>query len=103
MVLPVSAVTGHEPGHWHDVQGNHRMTDPRTIDGWPERWWDTDEKSYVTHLQTHEGERTDPRQRADDSPLVRSLFELMESKRHEIQSIKELIAARREAEEFLKS
>lgn len=91
----MSGIIANEPAHWHDAAGKHNMKDPRTIEGWPRNWWDSDERAYVTHLETHEGERTDPKPREADSPLVRDLFELLEAHRREDQSIRELIVAHR--------
>jgi len=94
----VSSITGKEPAHWHDAEGRHRMPDPRMTEFYPERWWDSDERAYVTHLQTHEGEKTDPKPRSADSPLVRDLFELLQAKLSECESIRALIVAHRELE-----
>lgn len=99
----MSAVTGTEPHWWHDAGGCHKMTDPRTIRGYNERWWDMDERAFVTHLKTHEGERKDPAPTAEDSPRVRQLFELMEARLKEVDTMKELIWAIRQSEAFSKS
>ena len=96
----MSAITGTEPAHWHDGGGKHKMADPRTIEGYQERWWDADERRYVTHLETHEGERSeqrsDPQPSAEDSPAVRSLFALLDARERECQTIRELIVAQRD-------
>lgn len=96
MAREVTAVTGKEPQHWHDADGRHRMADPRTTSDVPERWWDMDERAYVTHLQTHEGEKRDPVRNSEDSRVVRSLFDLLEARCEEIEKIRELITAHRE-------
>lgn len=92
----MTAITGKEPFHWHAPDGNHRMTDPRTIPGWPERWWDSDEKSYVTHLQTHEEERSKPQRKTGDGPRIQGLFDLLEARETECRHIREMIVAQRE-------
>jgi hypothetical protein len=92
----VTAITGNEPFHWHDAAGRHAMTDPRTIDGYSERWWDADERLFVTHLQTHEGEKSDPKRCPDDSDAVKALFDLWEARERECGRIRALIAAHRE-------
>lgn len=96
----VTAITENEPKHWHDANGKHRMMDPRrSIDSYPERWWDADERAYVTHLQTHEGEHTDPQRKEGDSPTVQGLFDLLEARERECTTIRELISATRLNEE----
>lgn len=99
----MTIVTGHEPWHWHDVNGIHRMTDPRTIEGYSPAFYDADERAYVTHLETHEGELSDPQRSAYDSPALVTLFELLEARQKEVETIKELIASRRELDQFLKN
>jgi hypothetical protein len=56
----VTRIKGNEPGHWHDGNGRHAMTDPRAVYG--DKWkvatgdyTDTDERAYVRHLMDHEG------------------------------------------------
>lgn len=98
----MTTIIGNEPHHWHDADGKHRMPDPRALDGYPRRWWDMDERAYVTHLETHEGEHTDPQRMSADSNRIKSLFDLADAKLREVEAIKGLIVEYRLADEFLK-
>lgn len=108
--VPVSRITDEEPKHWHNEDGTHRMTDPRTIYGpqpvkgkpgvfsvgVPIGHWDLDERAYALHLAEHEGAA--PQRREGDSPRVSNLFDLIEAKQQEIVRAARLIAAIRAAE-----
>lgn len=101
----MSKSTGNEPEHWHDANGKHNMTDPRTIPGWPANLWDSDEREYVAHLRWHEHTDANPFPRDTDSEKVRELFKLYDtvSEQAEIlaralETIAELIAAQRKAD-----
>jgi hypothetical protein len=71
------------------------MTDPRALPGYPERFWNADERDYVAHLIAHEDAVADPHPEPGDSHEVGLLLELLESKRLEARTITELIAALR--------
>jgi hypothetical protein len=89
----VSKIIDGEPKHWHDANGKHNMTDPRTIDGWTEKMWDADERAYVAHLREHEN---DVPEREDDDPAeVSALFDLIEHNEVTNAKLRMLIGALR--------
>lgn len=92
----MSRLSGHEPRHWHDAQGRHRMTDPRTLDWWQPRFADMDEKRYAAHLEAHEGDGKDPEPLPGDLPAVNALFEHIASLEATIVKEKLLITALRQ-------
>lgn len=101
----MSKSTGNEPEHWHDANGKHNMTDPRTIPGYLEKYWEADEKAYVAHLRWHEHVDANPFRQEGDSEKVNELFKLYDtvSEQAEIlaralETIAELIAAQRKAD-----
>lgn len=97
----MSKITGSERPHWHDTQGRHRMTDPRTFNegAYPERFWDADERAYVEHLRQHERDEEIPQPRETDTPAVRSLFASIAVAEKMIRATRELINTLREKPE----
>jgi hypothetical protein len=87
----VSRLTQHEAGHWHDAKGHHRMPDPRTFKGYPERFWDSDEREYVIHLQAHEAEDAVPKPRPDDDDTIKALFANIENAENTIVTSRAII------------
>lgn len=78
----MSAITGTEPGHWHDEHGHHRMKDPRVVYGnhWKNQtgnWSDPDERAYARHLIAHESLEGIPEVQPGDSELIESLIAMM--------------------------
>lgn len=82
--------------HWHDDKGRHRMPDPRTFAGYPERFWDADERAFVRHLEAHEAEDAVPRPRHDDPPEITALFERISAAEQTIEASRRLIRAKRQ-------
>jgi hypothetical protein len=105
----MSKITGREPKHWHDENGNHRMPDPRQfaapepIDGTGQMssgsskqsvcHGDSDLAAYWDHLDEHD--RTVPERRDNDSPAVRALFDQIENGERTVATARELITALR--------
>lgn len=91
----MSKITGSEPAHWHKEDGKHRMTDPRTIPGWPIQYMDNDERAYLAHLEAHESAASNPQRRQDDPAVISSLFDLIEANEGQNEKMRALIAAYR--------
>jgi len=91
----MSALIDSEPLHWHDDRGDHRMRDPRTIEGYASQWWDADERAYVRHLEAHEAELAIPTPRDDDSLEIVTLFEVIDNAKQTIKTAREAITAHR--------
>jgi len=92
----MSRLTGHEPKHWHDADGKHRMTDLRKISGWAEQFWSRDEKEYVRHLEAHEDEVQNPEPQPGDPPMVSTQFAWIEHYEEMIRTTRQLIVALRQ-------
>lgn len=107
----MSNLTGNEPKHWHDENGNHRMPDPRKfaapqpIEGTGQMSsgvskrdicvGDPDLAAYWDHLDEHD--RMIPERRNDDSPAVKALFDQLENGERAIETARELIVTLRRA------
>lgn len=91
----MTQLTGKEPEHWHDDNGRHRMTDPRTMPGWSAHM-DADEKAFLAHLKAHETvERS-----ANDSPAVSALFDMVDNAEATIEKARSLIMLHRRMAEY---
>ena len=95
----MSKLTGKEPKHWHDADGKHPMKDPRTIgDGYPEQYWNADERAYVQHLEAHEAEMGNPQPADDDPPIVTAALALIASNEAQNAKLRMLISAFRQTQ-----
>lgn len=90
----MTEITGKEKHWWHDANGDHRMTDLRAM-GYPERFWDADERGYIDHLRLHDELATTPVPVESDSPAIKSLFEMIETAEKTIRTGQQLIIALR--------
>lgn len=107
----MSEITGREPKHWHDENGNHRMPDPRTFAA-PEPirgtgqmsagvskatvcHGDPDLAAYWDHLDEHD--RGVPERRSSDSPAIRALFDQLENGERAVETARDLIKTLRRA------
>jgi hypothetical protein len=107
----MSKITGREPKHWHDENGNHRMSDPRRFAA-PEPIAGTNQMSsgaskqticvgdpdlaaYWDHLDEHD--RAVPERRPGDSKAVKALFDQIENGERTIETARELIITLRQA------
>ncbi|MER6605721.1 hypothetical protein ABT282_07345 [Streptomyces sp. NPDC000927] len=115
----MSKITGNEPKHWHDENGNHRMPDPRRFakaqpvmsNGKPTREMsagpskaticsgDPDVKAYWDHLDAHDRLKVAPGRRDEDSDKVKALFDKLEHTQRQSETLAELIEACRLAGE----
>lgn len=91
----MSKITGYERSHWHDAEGRHRMRDMRTVPGYPEKFWDDDERAYIRHLVEHENLGVIPRPDESDSEAVKALFGVVETAEKIASSARELIVGLR--------
>lgn len=87
----------HNPAHWHDARGGHRMPDPRLFGaGYPKPHWDSDDRAYVRHLERHEELAENPEPMDGDPREVSMLFEHIRTLEATIAKEKLLITALRQ-------
>lgn len=87
-----------EPWWWHNLNGGHKMQDPRLFDIDP-RHLSQDERAYVKHLGEHEADELIVRPRDDDPPGVAALLEALAVTEKTAQTYRELIRTLREQAE----
>ena len=89
----MTKITGEEPWHWHNAEGRHNMTDPRTLPNYPRKFWDKDELAYVSHLNAHKDALGLPERQDDDPEVIRTLFTLIEANEQQNDKLRALISA----------
>lgn len=109
----MTRITGNEPRHWHDADGNHRMPDPRLpvinpttrqptgqMSSPPSKGaichGDPDMALYWSHLDAHDQLQTTPAALPTDSLEIRNLFKAIAAKEAEVKVMRMLIITIRE-------